>query len=66
MQVVCAVCKSGVSEDSNDILICDFSKCNRAYHQVSHPVKGLGFNSPQGLAPDSRLPTPETAIATQP
>ena len=36
-KVTCAVCGSGSdSEPDNDILMCDFKHCNRAYHQKCH------------------------------
>ena len=36
-KVTCAVCASGSDEEpGNDILMCDFKHCNRAYHQKCH------------------------------
>ena len=35
-QVLCAVCGSGESHDDNDILMCDFKNCNRAFHVKCH------------------------------
>ncbi|CAM9413740.1 unnamed protein product, partial [Hapterophycus canaliculatus] len=44
-EILCTKCNLGDSDDNNDILLCDFEGCFRAYHQncLSPPIKPGAF-----------------------
>ncbi|EKX53176.1 hypothetical protein GUITHDRAFT_132940 [Guillardia theta CCMP2712] len=35
-KIVCSICGTGDARRGNDILLCDYSECNRAFHQKCH------------------------------